>query len=122
MQIDFDKVPFLPDINVNVICLGQFFCHSDKFLPQFLPFWNWLVHGFRGKPSLAKMMTDAGIYLSFGEKFNAETVAMMPSELLLAETDKSILSITEIIGQLSVAANRDVTSDIITNTATILQR
>lgn len=82
----------------------------------------WIIHGFRGKPESAKQLTDKGFYLSFGEKFNAETVAMMPSELLLAETDESILSITEIIGQLSVAANRDVTSDIITNTATILQR
>lgn len=76
----------------------------------------WIIHGFRGKPALARQLTEKGIYLSFGEKFNADTVMMMPPNLLLAETDESILTITEIIEALNVAANRDLTPEILSNT------
>lgn len=72
------------------------------------PSQKWAIHGFRYKPSVAKMMTDLGIYLSFGEKFNAETLAAVPDELLLAETDESTLPIAEIIGRLSEVKGRDI--------------
>lgn len=80
----------------------------------------WVIHGFRGKPELARQLTDKGIYLSFGEKFNPDTVITMPGGMLLAETDESILTITEIIEALSVAANRDLTPEIAETTARIL--
>ena len=81
----------------------------------------WVIHGFRGKPSLARQLTDKGIYLSFGEKFNPDTVMAMPGEYMLAETDESVLDITEIIGALSMAANRDLTGDIISATSRVLR-
>lgn len=87
---------------------------------DFNPVQPWIIHGFRGKPSLARQLTSRGIYLSFGEKFNAETLLEMPPGLILAETDDSILTITEIIGQLSQSANRDLTPDIIANTSNVL--
>ena len=31
------------------------------------PAQKWIIHGFRGKPELAKILTDIGIMLSFGE-------------------------------------------------------
>ena len=80
----------------------------------------WIIHGFRGKPALATQLTDKGIYLSFGEKFNPETVMTVAGEMILAETDESILTIEEIIGSLSSAANRDLTPDIQANTARVL--
>lgn len=80
----------------------------------------WVIHGFRGKPELARQLTDKGIYLSFGEKFNPDTVSMMPGNMILAETDESILTITEIIGSLSMAADRDLTQEIAANTAAVL--
>ena len=76
----------------------------------------WAIHGFRGKPELAAQLTAKGIYLSFGEKFNAETVMQMPDDLILAETDTSVLTIDEIIGNLSVAANRDLAGIVRANT------
>ena len=82
----------------------------------------WIIHGFRGKPQQARQLTDKGIYLSFGEKFNADTVMAMPDDMILAETDESIHSITEIIGALSRAANRDLTSLIAANTASIIKK
>lgn len=56
----------------------------------------WIIHGFRQKPTIAKMLTDAGIYLSFGEKFNPESLMSCPKDRLLAETDESSLSIDRI--------------------------
>ena len=81
---------------------------------------NWAIHGFRGKPTVAKMLTDAGIYLSFGEKFNPDSLPAVPPHLILAETDESLLSINEIIHNLSVAADQDLLPLIIRNTATFL--
>lgn len=72
----------------------------------------WAIHGFRGKPELARQLTEKGILLSFGEHFNPAAVMEMPSGMLLAETDESELTITEIIGGLSQAANRDLTPEI----------
>lgn len=77
----------------------------------------WISHGFRGKPTIAKMLLDAGLYLSYGEKFNPESLAMTPSDRLLAETDESPLSIEEIIAALSAAAGRDLTPTISANTS-----
>ena len=81
---------------------------------------NWMVHGFRGKPSLAKMMTDAGIYLSFGEKFNPDTPSSIPHGMILAETDESALTIEEIIENLSRNMGRSMTEPIAKNTFNFL--
>lgn len=71
---------------------------------------KWVVHGFRGKPTVAKMLTDAGIYVSLGEQFNAASLPMIPRHLLLAETDESNLSIEQIIGNIAVAMGEDYES------------
>lgn len=81
----------------------------------------WIIHGFRGKPELMRQLTGKGIFLSFGEKFNPETVMAVPSDRLLAETDESALTITEIIGALSLAANRDLTPGIISLTSELFK-
>lgn len=83
---------------------------------------TWVIHGFRGKPELARQLTDKGIMLSFGEKFNPDTVMAMPGDMILAETDESILTIEEIIGALSRAANRDVLAEVTANAASLLAR
>lgn len=64
---------------------------------------KWVIHGFRAKATVAKMFTDIGVYLSFGEKFNPDVFANMPKSLILAETDESPLTIEEIISNLSLA-------------------
>lgn len=82
---------------------------------------KWVVHGLRGKPSVAKMMTDAGIYVSFGEKFNPETPRSIPEEMILAETDESLLTIEEIIAALSANMGKDMTEIIRQNTENFLK-
>lgn len=73
------------------------------------PAMPWIIHGFRGKPTVAKMLLDAGCYLSFGEKFNPDTVRYTPAARLLTETDESPLPINKIIA--SLAAARGLTPD-----------
>lgn len=72
----------------------------------------WVVHGFRGKPSVCELLLGCGCFLSFGERFNAESLAMTPVERLLAETDESRLSIEEIVRGLSVSRGVDLTGDL----------
>lgn len=76
------------------------------------PAQNWLIHGFRGKPTIAEMFTSVGISLSFGAMFNDKSVAVVPEGMLLAETDESDLSIEAIITKLSTLAGRDLTEEI----------
>lgn len=64
---------------------------------------KWVRHGFRGNANVAKMLTDKGLFLSFGEKFNVEAVKSVPLDRLLIETDDSILSISEIAEKIATA-------------------
>ena len=36
----------------------------------------WVIHGFRGKPSSARPLLDKGLYLSFGEHFQGESLTL----------------------------------------------
>lgn len=49
----------------------------------------WIIHGFRGKPQLAEELLAHGFYLSLGQKYNPETLAVIPPDRLLAESDEA---------------------------------
>lgn len=82
---------------------------------------NWAIHGFRSKPSIAKMLLDAGLWLSFGPQFNAESVRITPRDRLLAETDESGRPIAEVIAALSEAYGEPLEETIATNLRRFLQ-
>lgn len=69
----------------------------------------WIIHGFRGKPQMLRQLLDAPgsnpLYFSIGEKFNPSTVAMIPSDRLLIETDGSSLSSSDILLRVAEAIN-----------------
>ena len=48
---------------------------------------TWTVHGFRGKPALARQLLDAGLNLSYGKKRNEASYLMTPPERRFEETD-----------------------------------
>jgi TatD DNase family protein len=56
----------------------------------------WIIHGFRGKPELAKQLLKMGFNLSFGEKFNPLSVDVTPLNQLCIETDTSFMKIEDI--------------------------
>ncbi|MCM1070015.1 MAG: TatD family hydrolase [[Clostridium] fimetarium] len=56
----------------------------------------WIIHGFRGKREQARQLAAAGLYISFGERFNPEALAAVPASQRLAETDESPHPIADI--------------------------
>lgn len=51
------------------------------------PATQWTVHGFRGRPALARQLLAAGIDLSFGEKYDPASWAATPAARRHRETD-----------------------------------
>lgn len=54
---------------------------------QLRPTQRWTIHGFRGKPALARQLLAAGFDLSFGPLRNEESYALTPPERRHDETD-----------------------------------
>lgn len=52
------------------------------------PTTTWTVHGFRGKPALARQLLQAGLDLSFGARRNEETYRLTPPQRRHDETDE----------------------------------
>lgn len=52
---------------------------------------NWTVHGFRGRPALARQLLDAGIDLSFGCKYDPQSWRLTPPERRHLESDEGQL-------------------------------
>jgi TatD DNase family protein len=48
----------------------------------------WIVHGFRGKPEQARQYTAEGLYLSYGTKFNRESLLSTPIGRIFIERDE----------------------------------
>lgn len=70
---------------------------------RYRPCQPWIVHGFRGNPATARMLTDRGIFISFGERFNPLTPASVSPSLIMLETDMSTLSISQIADKVAIA-------------------
>ncbi len=48
---------------------------------------QWIIHSYRGKPSSARPLLEAGIDLSFGPRYNADTFAATPPGRRYRDTD-----------------------------------
>lgn len=59
----------------------------------------WIIHGFRGKAAVAQMFLQHGFYLSYGEKYQPESLCTTSVERLLLETDESIVPIETLYEQ-----------------------
>lgn len=84
------------------------------------PRMDWIIHGFRGKPTVAQILLQSGCSLSYGELFNSESLAVTPLDRLYAETDTSTLSIDAIVQALSASRGGDLTQTVIDNVARLL--
>ena len=100
-QISLSEKTQLP---VIIHCVG-FFNELLELKKQLNPQQLWIIHGFRGKPELAKQILKAGFSISFGERFNIESVSLTPIDKLFVETDESQLSIKEIYIQIADIKN-----------------
>lgn len=82
--------------------------HIVKGFPEIIalrrgmkPRQRWIIHGFRGKPELARELLRHGFDLSLGERFNPESAALIPDDRLWVETDTSTLPIDEIAARVA---------------------
>ena len=85
-------------------CVGRF-NELLELKKKLNPHQQWIIHGFRGKPELAKQVLTSGCALSFGEHFNPESVSLTPTDRLFIETDESTLPISDIYNSISFIKN-----------------
>ena len=62
----------------------------------------WIFHGFRGKPQQLNSLLQSGFYVSFGFRFNEESLRQCPLDRLLLESDDDERPIRELYEQVSV--------------------
>lgn len=72
----------------------------------------WAIHGFRGGAAEARQLAGSGIYVSFGERFNADAMPAVPPGMILAETDESQLDISRIISNFGRVGFDEITANL----------
>ncbi|MGN1245967.1 MAG: TatD family hydrolase [Muribaculaceae bacterium] len=73
-----------------------------RLLKEFRPTQPWIIHGFRGNATVAQqLLRYKQVWLSFGERFNANALAATPQARRLAETDCSERTIEEIAAMVN---------------------
>lgn len=76
------------------------------------------IHGMRANANVASNLLDAGCYLSFGPRFNPDTLRITPLDRLLIETDDAPTSITINEVAALVASTLNLPTEEITKIAT----
>lgn len=61
----------------------------------------WIMHGFRGKPQQLQSLLAAGLYVSFGLRYNRESLLACPMDRLLLETDDEPLPIAPLYREVA---------------------
>lgn len=85
----------------------------------------WVVHGFRGNANVARQLLAAGMFLSFGEHFNADALKVVPPGRLLVETDESAMKIDEIAKRVAETRGvpcEELESDVLQTIQVLLHR
>lgn len=85
---------------------------------------SWVIHGFRSKPAVAQMYLRAGLWLGYGERFNADALRSTPLDRILTETDDSTLPIADILAAQAEALGipaAEYTRIIAANTESVLE-
>lgn len=89
-----------------------------KARKELSPEMKWVIHGFRGTPSLASSLADAGLWFSLGMRgLTEEVLKVIPTERLLLETDDSKENIRDVYMGYSELTGKDDSwiSDLIRN-------
>lgn len=95
--------------NMIIHCVGYF---NELILlkKEIQPKQLWIIHGFRGKPELARQLIREGFGLALGEKFNPEVVKEIPGDRLFFESDESSISVEELRQKVAIIRNCEPTS------------
>ena len=68
----------------------------------------WILHGYRGKPELTRQLLSHNFMFSVGDKFNKESVNMIPLDSLFCETDVYDTDIVTVYKGLAEALNIEI--------------
>lgn len=109
-SIETQKEVLLAHIELSEEFKKPIILHCVKGIDEILALYNitkpaqaWIIHGFRGKPQQAKQVTDAGLYISIGEHFNASSAKEIPANRLFIESDESRTALKEIYKAVAAA-------------------
>ncbi len=92
-------LPFQEEVFLSQVALSEqlgkpLIIHAVRTLQRLIelrrelkPEQRWIIHGFRGKPQLAASLLRAGFDLSYGKKYNSESLAATPAGRRFYETD-----------------------------------
>jgi len=92
-----------------------------KIKRELNPAQPWIFHGFRLKPTIARLLLDAGLYLSLGSHFNQESARLIPNDRLLLENDTDNATNIRTIAAYVAAARNQSTEEIIAAASANLQ-
>ena len=62
---------------------------------------SWILHGYRGNPEQTKQLVKLGFKFSIGEKFNTDSIRLIPLDSIFCETDESDISVCQVYEALS---------------------
>lgn len=62
---------------------------------------TWIIHDYKGKPELTRQLLTHGFMFSIGEKYNEESLKLIPLDRLFCETDDADTGIEEIYADVA---------------------
>lgn len=68
---------------------------------KFQPKQPWIIHAYRGKGELTKQLLHHGFYFSIGEKYNLDSLRLIPLNRIFFETDTNESSVAEVYQQVA---------------------
>lgn len=92
-QIKLSEKYKLPLIIHCVKAMDELLALKKEYQPQ----QAWIWHGFRGKPEQAEQLLKKGLWLSFGMRYSADAMKVVPDNRLFLETDDSPADIEEVL-------------------------
>jgi len=72
-----------------------------KIKKELKPNAPWIIHGFRGNKNIVSQLIAEGFYISFGEKYQNESITKVPLDRMFIETDESDKDIHEIYSDIA---------------------
>lgn len=76
-----------------------------KIKKKLRPDQPWIIHGYRGNKILTEQLLRHDFYLSFGEKFNSESLSIISQDHIFLETDDSGIPIENIYENIGKVLN-----------------
>jgi Mg-dependent DNase len=64
---------------------------------------TWIMHGYRGKPDLTRQLLAHGFMFSVSDKYNKDTLKLIPLDRLFCETDVSDISIEAVYEDVALS-------------------